>query len=46
MYCSLRTSSMLERVMRAMSADCTRPRDTAGIRSERRLGHTPDSSGT
>ena len=37
---------MLDRVMRAMSADCTSPSDTAGMISERMFGQSPDSSGT
>ena len=45
MNCSRRTSSILERVMRAMSADCTSPSAKAGMSSERSVLSQPYSSG-
>ena len=45
MYCSRSTSSMLERVIRAMRADWTRPSASAGMMSERRFSQSPPSSG-
>jgi hypothetical protein len=45
MNCSRRTSSIDERAMRAISADCTRPSAKAGRTSERMVLSHPYSSG-